>query len=1647
MAVTSQTPSIQFTANGSTTNFAFTFVVPASDTGGTITTATGSISAGDQTLTVTDADFFYTSDLVGKAITVAGAGSGSATLSTTILSRTSGTVVELTDAASTTVSGQNVVVTTGTFATTLLNNSDIEVFVDGVKKTIGASNDYTVRLNVGDDSNKSGEVIFNSAPANNSKITIQRDVTLARTTDFQTGGALTAKTLNSEFDTMIMAIQDTQFDTSAGAVKFPADETPTSSTLPSASTRANKVLAFDGSGELKVVDDLTEGTFAISGTTGTFSSTLKSTTRFEAENMFNLAGHRAIFIASGSTPTVSINSADINGGDINGTLIGNNNPAAGIFTDLTASGTISFGSGSVDINAGTIDGAVIGGSSPAAITTTDLTATTADINGGSIDGTTIGGSSAAPVTATNLTASGTISLNSLTYPTSDGSNDQVLSTDGSGNLSFRSIAGLSLFTALTDTPTSYSGAAGKYLKVNSSTNGVEFDTLTTDDVTEGSNLYFTNARADSRFDVKLAAADTGDLSEGSNLYYTDARADARVNNAIVDEDDFASNSATKVPTQQSTKAYIQSQIETKDNSDEITEGSTNLYFTNARARSSISLGTAGSQAYNNSTGVLTVPGTTDHITEGSNLYYTDARVQAVSINNLSEDSTPELGSDLDILSHGIKSSTTDVVISAEGTDKDIFLKIKDAGNTLNTGGHLFNNARIQNTTAGGSTNETLYDPVLDIAGGIRIGTTTDNFSNDGSAPDTDSNYPTTGLIISNGNREVWPQVDILSYGGANPLYNRTGSGGLAQFPNGALAFKAANGTASSPAAMTSGGRVGGLYFNVHDGNAFGGNAARASGSIEGNTIEDASSSNDRAIKMTFNVMPAGGDGSASSRDTVIDAREAYVSVGNITDDRYIKVDKENSLLDLQNLDLDLGQNGRIRTDDGVNLRLDPRGASDVRVEPTAPSGDYGFGKQYGWNGNNSGGEVHIKSALTVGENSDVGMLYNEGIQITSQSDNTGGGSYDYGWSVLAFDHSDGGGSLTDGDTDRNTSNQGYGNIWFQRRNKFKDETQAAIESNQILGGFFGGGSRSSSAMRATTASMFMRATEDWSNSNNGTKMEFAVTRDGNTGTTPVMDLKGNRVQINPDNNNVDFRVDGDTDDNIFMVDAGNQRVGVKTGTPQADLEVVGTFKCTSFDSSIGINTLGDVDTATNPPSDGQFLKYVAGTTNKWVPAAIGVSGSLAGALDIQNYSIGQNDSGLSLATSGDDYTYSFPTNQQGLDARDLVLKGGHHADTAGVGGSNTYAARSTGHINLIDSSTVELGLSNAENFVQYGQHSEGAGSNFRNSERNRSSVTFGLPFDQVLNGDRSGQTNHLRRAVPTMKFQNRGQIQSNAEVLGLGDGQGNTITETVRAATSLSIADFNYGGAITTEHADSSRSVRREAYSGITGVSKAGTGGLNIPNCNDLLVGAFPVGDEFATGSMDTAIVGDTVIMVGGKSSNTAVGSDSAGSSRDPIGYYNSRDQVQNRYLIEEAVRFESPSTGSLAKQTFTLNASKSYIKDTYFVQANTNATARTYAAISNSNTVEVYNVTGSWNTSDSVTVHEPGSAGVSADFTPTNLGSSSGGITNGGGRATFGVPITFANKTSTQRDALTAAAGMVLFNTTTSKLQVYNGSSWVDLH
>ena len=64
--------------------------------------------------------------------------------------------------------------------------------------------------------------------------------------------------------------------------------------------------------------------------------------------------------------------------------------------------------------------------------------------------------------------------------------------------------------------------------VNGQTGAV---TLTTTNIAEGTNLYYTDAR----FDTRLATKSTTNLTEGTNLYFTNARAQtAAVQDAIVD---------------------------------------------------------------------------------------------------------------------------------------------------------------------------------------------------------------------------------------------------------------------------------------------------------------------------------------------------------------------------------------------------------------------------------------------------------------------------------------------------------------------------------------------------------------------------------------------------------------------------------------------------------------------------------------------------------------------------------------------------------------------------------------------------------------------------------------------------------------------------------------------------------------------------------------------------------------------------------------------------------------------------------------------------------------------------------------------------------------------------------------------------------
>ena len=142
---------------------------------------------------------------------------------------------------------------TGPYAFTfeILAAGDIAVYKGDTLLTL--TTDYTVSIS----SNGTGSVTL-VATAGTSNITIVGSKTIARTTDFTTGGDFFANTLNDELDAQTIFIQQIA-ETAERGLKAPVtDPTDINMTLPRKADRANKYLAFDSLGNPKPGDTAVE---------------------------------------------------------------------------------------------------------------------------------------------------------------------------------------------------------------------------------------------------------------------------------------------------------------------------------------------------------------------------------------------------------------------------------------------------------------------------------------------------------------------------------------------------------------------------------------------------------------------------------------------------------------------------------------------------------------------------------------------------------------------------------------------------------------------------------------------------------------------------------------------------------------------------------------------------------------------------------------------------------------------------------------------------------------------------------------------------------------------------------------------------------------------------------------------------------------------------------------------------------------------------------------------------------------------------------------------------------------------------------------------------------------------------------------------
>ena len=128
-------------------------------------------------------------------------------------------------------------------------------------------------------------------------------------------------------------------------------------------------------------------------------------------------------------------------------------------------------------------------------------------------------------------------------------------------------------------PTSNQDAATKFYVDNAITGvGNTISGLDTDDIAEGNNLYFTNARAE----AAVANLDTDDLSEGTtNLYFSNARAEAAMVTPLTTG--TQTNITVTYDAMSGTYDFVAENGVDDSTTDDLDEGTSNLYFTNARA--------------------------------------------------------------------------------------------------------------------------------------------------------------------------------------------------------------------------------------------------------------------------------------------------------------------------------------------------------------------------------------------------------------------------------------------------------------------------------------------------------------------------------------------------------------------------------------------------------------------------------------------------------------------------------------------------------------------------------------------------------------------------------------------------------------------------------------------------------------------------------------------------------------------------------------------------------------------------------------------------------------------------------------------------------------------------------------------------------
>lgn len=236
----------------------------------------------------------------------------------------------------------NGVQTVFTYTFRILADADIAVFINEARSTLNT--EYTVQ---GAGNVEGGTVTFVTAPGNDVVVTLLRDQDHVRTVTYAEAGPFFAATVNRDFDRRVMSEQQLQEQADRSIRLGPGAEYDGELLEIEANTadRLNKVLGFDGDGDLTLRGDLATEQFVLDTISVTGNGTVRSVT------------------GSGGTTGLTLT-----GGPITNT------------GTLTLGGTLAVASGGTGVTTSTGTGSVVLSASPALTGTPTVPTQTAGDN-------------------------------------------------------------------------------------------------------------------------------------------------------------------------------------------------------------------------------------------------------------------------------------------------------------------------------------------------------------------------------------------------------------------------------------------------------------------------------------------------------------------------------------------------------------------------------------------------------------------------------------------------------------------------------------------------------------------------------------------------------------------------------------------------------------------------------------------------------------------------------------------------------------------------------------------------------------------------------------------------------------------------------------------------------------------------------------------------------------------------------------------------------------------------------------------------------------------------------------------------------------------------------------------------------------------